>query len=135
MPEISHKDTRRIAAAISAVAGLVTVGTVSIHYLERWPWIDCFYFVSMTVSTVGHGELYPTNDATKIVSSLLAFAGVMIVVYSMSVVGSIFFRQAEKGNVARKIASGIEKGRKAGRGRMAFTMPESPLARKGKGWF
>jgi len=112
MPQLTNRDIRRIAVALSAVAGLIAVGAYTVHRLEGWGWVDSFYFTTMTVSTVGHGELYPSTDATKILQSLLALAGVMVVVYSMSVVGSIFFRRAEGSHAAGKFARRIEKGRK-----------------------
>ncbi len=112
MPQLTNRDIRRIAVALSAVLGLILIGSYSVHRLEGWGWVDSFYFTVMTVSTVGFGELFPTSDATKILQSFLALAGVMVVVYSMSVVGSIFFRQAEGSRTAGRFARRIEKGKK-----------------------
>jgi voltage-gated potassium channel len=114
MAEIHVRDRNRIMAALTSIAMLVLIGTVTTHYLESWSWVDSFYFTAMTVTTVGHGELYPSGDATKILQVLLAFAGVMIVVYSMSVVGSIFFRQTSSSPVAKEIAQRVHKMREHG---------------------
>jgi voltage-gated potassium channel len=105
MLHITEKDRERILVALSTVAALVAIGTLTMRYAEGWSWVDSFYFTTMTVTTVGHGELYPTSDASKIIQSLLAFAGVMMVVYSMSVVGRIYFRQAESFPVTKEITA------------------------------
>ncbi len=97
MPDMSGRDRVRIVAALTTVAMLLAIGTTTVHYLEGWSWVDSMYFTAMTVTTVGHGELYPTSEASKIMAVMLAFGGIMIVVYSMSVVGSIFFRSRVKG--------------------------------------
>lgn len=35
------------------------------HRSEGWDYVDCAYFITVTVTTVGYGNVYPTNDVTR----------------------------------------------------------------------
>jgi len=36
------------------------------HYREDWSYVDCFYFLTVTVSTVGYGDITPTAPNTRL---------------------------------------------------------------------
>lgn len=61
------------------VAVVLLVGTVGIHYLEGWRYIDSFYFMSMLVTAEGPPNA-PATDAGKIFASFMAFVGIGSVV-------------------------------------------------------
>jgi hypothetical protein len=42
------------------------IGTVSMHFLEGWSWLDGLYFSVSTVTTTGYGDLYPETENGKI---------------------------------------------------------------------
>ena len=54
------------------------VGTLFYHSAENWTWVDSFYFSSITLTTVGYGDLYPTTDLSKIFTVLYAILGIGI---------------------------------------------------------
>ena len=45
----------------------------------RWTFVDCLYFVSMTMSTVGYGDLSPTSEGTRWWTVLMIILGVSLV--------------------------------------------------------
>lgn len=55
---------------------LVIGGTVLFYYLEpTFTWIQAFYFTVTTMTTVGYGDLTPSNDVTRLaVSFYILFA-------------------------------------------------------------
>ena len=57
---------------------VVIVGTVVFHILEKWSWIDSFYFTVITLATVGYGDLTPTTQTGKLVTVLFVITGVGI---------------------------------------------------------
>ena len=63
-----------------ALATLLTVvlvsGTFFYHYNEGWSWIDSLFFSVVTLTTVGYGNMYPTNDASKIFTIVFLFIGI-----------------------------------------------------------
>jgi hypothetical protein len=60
---------------------LIVVGTVLFHYLEpSFTWIQAFYFTVSTMSTVGYGDLVPSNDLTRLAVSLYILLSVTMYV-------------------------------------------------------
>jgi hypothetical protein len=64
---------------------LLVSGTVFYVLNEDWTIIDALYFCVMTMSTVGYGDLSPSNDISKIFT----------IVYSLTTIG-VFVGVASK---------------------------------------
>jgi len=90
--------------AASAFATTLTIGTLIGHYVEGWSWLDAFYYVGMTMTTVGYGDIVPTKPITKILAVFLGTIGITIVLYSAMVLGSAYFQRRE-----RFLKSGMER--------------------------
>ena len=56
----------------------VVVGAFLFHWLESWNWLDSFYFVIITLTTIGYGDLSPTTPLTKIITIFYGLNGVAI---------------------------------------------------------
>ena len=63
---------------LSFAITVVTVGTVVFHQLEKWSWIDSFYFTIITLATIGYGDLVPTTPVGKLVTVIFVIVGVGI---------------------------------------------------------
>jgi voltage-gated potassium channel Kch len=63
---------------LSLAITTVIVGTVVFHLLEKWSWVDSFYFTIITLATVGYGDLTPTTPVGKIVTVIFVIVGVGI---------------------------------------------------------
>ncbi len=61
-------------------ASLIVVGAIVFHWLEGWNWVDSFYFVVITLTTIGYGDLSPTTQFSKLVTIFFAINGVAILV-------------------------------------------------------
>ena len=61
---------------------VMTLGTVGIHVLENFSWVDAFYFMSM-IATAQGPSFSPTTSAGKIFVSVMAFISVGSVVASL----------------------------------------------------
>lgn len=55
------------------------IGTFFYHKVEGWRWLDSFYFSSMSLTTVGYGDLTPQTDIGKIFTVFYIFSGVGII--------------------------------------------------------
>ena len=67
-------------APLLLVISLLIVGTVFYTLVEGWSVVDAVYFSSMSLATVGYGDVVPTTDAGKIFTVVYVLAGIGILV-------------------------------------------------------
>ena len=72
---------------------VIVVGSFFYYYVEGWDFLDSIYFVIITMTTVGYGDLYPSTDAGKIFTMVFSVIGVAGALYFFSVIGSSIFKK------------------------------------------
>lgn len=78
--------TKRSLLAISAVVGVMVVGTVGTKFLAGYSWIDSFYFMSMVATAQGPPTAPPTFWA-KVFISIMAFISIGTLI---TAIGTLF---------------------------------------------
>jgi hypothetical protein len=86
----------KLLASSSSVIMLLIIGTIAYHNLEGWRYTDSFYFTGVTLATVGYGDFVPTHDISKIFTVFFAFAGVGIVLVTMTSFAESYFESRQK---------------------------------------
>lgn len=76
----------RTRPIIIYVAFIITVGAVLYHWLEGWSWVDSFYFVVITLTTIGYGDLTPTTPLTKLITIFYGVNGVIVLLMLFDVI-------------------------------------------------
>ncbi|KAI6190639.1 hypothetical protein M3Y97_00140500 [Aphelenchoides bicaudatus] len=64
-----------------------------IAYLEEWPTQDGFYFVMMSVLTIGFGDVMPSKDKHVVTVLLLILVGLIITTTCVDIVGAYYIDQ------------------------------------------
>jgi voltage-gated potassium channel len=67
-------------APLLLVISLLIAGTVFYMLVEGWGVVDAVYFCSMSLATVGYGDVVPHTDAGKIFTVVYVLAGIGILV-------------------------------------------------------
>jgi voltage-gated potassium channel len=62
---------------VAALSVLIVGATVYRHLLHL-SWVNAFYFCTVTLATVGYGDITPTTDASKIFTIFYIFIGIGI---------------------------------------------------------
>ena len=101
----------RVATAIIMALFLVTSGTLIYNLLEDWDYVDSLYFTSMTLTTIGYGDLVPTHPLSKLFTVFFAFAGVGTFLFSFAVIGD-FYYQRHLVRVERRLVNATQRFRK-----------------------
>jgi voltage-gated potassium channel len=78
----------QLVAAVSALVGLIFLGTLVYHDLEGWSLVSSFYFSVTTITTVGYGDLHPTTDASRLFTSIYVLSGVAIALAALGIIGT-----------------------------------------------
>lgn len=63
---------------VLATVGIIAVGTVFYHYVEKWNWIDAYYFCVVTLATVGYGDFTPQTQVGRLFTTFYIILGVGI---------------------------------------------------------
>lgn len=71
---------------LSGVALVVFSGALIFSHLEKWSFINSLYFVIMTATTVGYGDLTPTTHLTKIITMIYALSIIPFMLYIFSII-------------------------------------------------
>lgn len=66
------------------------IGVLGYIYIENYNLIDAFYMTSITLSTVGFGEVQTLSPNGKIFTSILIFSGITVVVYTLGNITKFF---------------------------------------------
>jgi voltage-gated potassium channel len=66
----------RMRVYLSILLCVLVVGMIGLMVLERLPPLDAFYFLIVTIATVGYGDIHPVTPAGKILVMLVILTGV-----------------------------------------------------------
>jgi len=75
---------------------ILITGTVFYHHFEHWRWLDSFYFSSISLTTVGYGDIVPKTDIGKIFTIVYIFSGVGVILGFLNVVAKHASEQQTK---------------------------------------
>ena len=88
---------QKLISALIVLVVLLLIGTVYFHQVEEWSYVDSFYFSTMTLTTVGYGDLTPATDYSKIFTSFYAIFGIGAMLYTIgTIIGKFVFRQEKR---------------------------------------
>ena len=78
---------------------IVTLGAGTLFYwrVEGWSLPDSFYFSSITLTTVGYGDLAPETAAGKLFTVFYIFTGIGLIVAFANAVASAAVQQRDEG--------------------------------------
>jgi len=74
---MAHDPIRfRLAINLVIFLAVLVSGTIVFMFIENRSFIDAFYYIIVTMATVGYGDIVPTTPAGKIIAILLIITGV-----------------------------------------------------------
>ena len=92
-----------VGIGVSALTVLI-VGAVFFHLSEGLRWIDAFYFCTISLATVGYGDIVPQTDGQKLFAMLYVVIGIGIIgaFANFIVKNAILRRELRKYNKAQR---------------------------------
>ncbi len=77
---------RRTRPILIYAAIMIVLGAGLYHWLEGWGWLDSVYFVVITLTTVGYGDLHPTQPVTKLITIFYGLNGIILILMLFDVI-------------------------------------------------
>ena len=68
---------------------VIMIGAVLYHWLEGWSWLDSFYFVVITLTTIGYGDFSPTTPLTKVITIFYGINGIILLLMFFDVIRTL----------------------------------------------
>lgn len=81
---MNENGRRRISLITLIVITQFAFGTVGYIVIEGWTLVDAFYMTTITLATVGYGEIHPLSNAGRLFTSFLILTGVSTVAFGVS---------------------------------------------------
>jgi len=76
--EWSRTRKQLVGVGMASLA-LLSTGAVFFHLTEHLSWVDAFYFCTVTLTTVGYGDIVPVTDTEKIFTIFYILIGIGII--------------------------------------------------------
>jgi hypothetical protein len=92
--------------ALAGVLVMLAVGTLGYHVLEGWGWVQSFYFATVSLTTVGYGDLHPTSDASRLFTAGYLLVGISIVLFTLTSLGAHLVTSEE--HLAHRVAKRVK---------------------------
>ena len=97
-----------LRVALGLTVGMVAVCTLGLILLEGYGFIDAFYMATITISTVGFGEVEVLSQAGRLFMSLVIIVNIGVVAYALAtfsyyVIEGKLFEQMEQHRMQRRI--------------------------------
>lgn len=97
---LSHRE--KLYGTIVAIILLIFLGMLAYIELEGWSWIESLYFSVATLTTVGYGDLHPTNDISRLFTTGYMIIGVTVMFASLGELGAYYLHERDQKIITRK---------------------------------
>ncbi|MBP0022088.1 MAG: potassium channel protein [Cyanobacteria bacterium SBLK] len=72
---------QQLLGGFAGLGGVFIAGTLWYSLIENWSWAEAAYMTTITLSTVGFGEIRPLSDRSRIFTVALIFMGIFVIGY------------------------------------------------------
>ncbi len=80
---------RKTRPILIYAAIVIALGATLYRWLEGWSWLDSIYFVVITLTTIGYGDLHPTTPITKLITIFYGINGIVLILMLFDVIRKI----------------------------------------------
>lgn len=94
------KGKTKAVAAFLLILCLITVGTVTYHFVESWSYVDSLYYSTLTLLTINYGNIAPTTQLGRLITPFYIIIGASLVLAAVAVITSYFYDEQYEENAA-----------------------------------
>ncbi len=79
----------KVAWLVFLIIAVLGFGALGYHLLLGWDWLDSIFMATITITTVGYGEVRQLDDVGRIFTIVLLFTSVGVFAYALSSLTSL----------------------------------------------
>lgn len=64
----------------------IIVWTITFKIIEWWDWFHSIYYVAVTISTIGYGDIVPVTHTGKVLTIIYALVGVPLFIFAAGLI-------------------------------------------------
>lgn len=84
---------KRLVVSVFVFFLVLTGSSFAYHYVEGWSMIDSIYFVVISATTIGYGDITPATSIGKLITILFSFFWIAFAFYYVSLISSYVFKR------------------------------------------
>lgn len=92
----------RLRVLFFLIGIFILLGVVIFTTLENWSIIDALYYTVATITTVGYGDITPTNPASRLLATFYMMMTVPMILISVGLTTEIVHDNVRKRDAAKK---------------------------------
>ena len=95
--EITKSGNQIFQAALGITIGYIALGVVTFSLLEGWNFLDTFYFVVVTLTTVGYGDQEPwVNQGAMLFCAFYCLIGILLIGTALGIIAAEVIEARDK---------------------------------------
>ncbi|ESO82628.1 hypothetical protein LOTGIDRAFT_109014 [Lottia gigantea] len=95
----------------------IFLGAVMYSHLENWTYLEAAYYIFISISTIGFGDLVSTNRDYFVLYSIYIFFGLSLISMCINVAIDVLTKQIQKAKIQREKIKEKLRGRRIERGK------------------
>ncbi|QHI38743.1 Voltage-gated potassium channel Kch [Kordia antarctica] len=88
--------------ALSLLVIVFTIGVMGFHIISDMSWIDAIYMTTITITTVGFGEVVPLDQNARLFTVCLIIVSVFVLAYAISVITEYIISRSTLRNIIHR---------------------------------
>ncbi len=84
---------KHLLISLSIFLIVISLGAYAYYKVEGWSLLDSFYFVVITITTIGYGDFVPQTVTGKVFTMFFSFFGIAMAFYFLSILSSNLFKK------------------------------------------
>ena len=97
-----RKLQKKILWLVFLIVGVLAFGTLGYHLIMGWDWLDALFMATITVTTVGYGEVHQLDSIGRVFTIILLFTSVGVFAYALSSLTSLIVEAQVGQLIARR---------------------------------
>tara|TARA_Y100000310_G_scaffold85798_1_gene82632 strand:- start:15616 stop:16011 length:396 start_codon:yes stop_codon:yes gene_type:complete len=87
------KASKHLIIFLMVFVFVIGLGAYIYNQAEGWSLLNSIYFVVITITTIGYGDIAPVTEIGRVFTIFFSFFGIAMAFYVVSLIGTVVFKK------------------------------------------